>query len=52
MHFIALKQKNNYIVKVLLLLLSYFLYLIFTLNPIVFVNGRARIFLAPGRKVP
>jgi len=34
-------------VNVLLLLLSQFLHLFFTLNSVVFVEGGARIFLAP-----
>jgi len=51
-HFIVLKEKNNYrTVNVLLLFLPQLLHLFFTLNSTVFVDGGARIFLAPGRKV-
>jgi len=53
MHFIALKQKKITPINVLLLLLSHLLHLFFTLNFIVvLVDEGARIFLAPGRRVP
>jgi len=48
----SLKEEIITIVNVLLLLLSHFLHLFFTLNSVVCVEGGARIFLAPGRRVP
>jgi len=51
MRFIVLKEENTNRVSVLLLLLSHLLHLFFTLNSVVFVDGGARIFIAPGRKV-
>jgi len=50
--FLLPSNKQISTVNVLLLLLSYFLHLFFTLNSIGFVDGGARIFLAPGHRVP
>jgi len=52
MRFIALKEEKICTLNVLLLLLSQFLHLFFTLNSVVFVDGGTIIFLAPGRMVP
>jgi len=52
MCFIALKEENITIVMLCFLLLSHFLHLFFILNSVVFVDGGARIFLAPGAGYP
>jgi len=53
MHFIVLKEKNNCrTVNILLLLLSHFLYLLFTFNSIAFVDGPQEYFLPQGARYP
>jgi len=49
---LPLKEVKITKVNVLLLLLSHFLHLIFTLNSVDFVEGGARIFLATGPGYP
>jgi len=51
MRLLPLKEVKITKVNVLLLLLSHFLHLFFTLNSVVFVERGTRIFLAPGQRV-
>jgi len=51
MHFIALKRRKHNYNKCFAFASFTLLAPIFTLNSVVFVDGGARIFIAPGRRV-
>jgi len=50
MRFIALKEDKITTVMFFFCFFRTFFHLFFTLNSVIFVDGSARIFLAPGRR--
>jgi len=52
MHFIPLKKGTSYYSKYTAIASSAFLHLFFNSNSVSFVEGGARIFFAPERRVP